>query len=42
MRLSVYSLYMLCALALVLSGHAIAGEWTDEFDDEDQIAGVWC
>jgi hypothetical protein len=41
MRLSIYYLYTLCALALVFTGQAMAGEWTDEFEDEEQMAEVW-
>ncbi len=41
MQLSKCSLYMLCALALVFTGQAMAGEWTDEFEDEDQMTEVW-
>ena len=41
MRLSGYSLYMLCTLVLVFTGQAMAGEWIDEFDDEEQMAEVW-
>jgi len=41
MQLRKYFLYTFCAFAFVLSSQAMAGEWTDEFDDEEQSAAAW-
>ncbi len=41
MQLRKYLLCMFCAFVLVFIGQALAGEWTDEFEDEDQIAKDW-
>ncbi|MFC1718296.1 family 16 glycoside hydrolase [Candidatus Poribacteria bacterium] len=41
MQLRKRFLYIFSALLLIFMGQAMAGEWTDEFDDEDQIAEDW-
>lgn len=41
MRLRKYTLYMLCAFVFAIASQTMAGEWTDEFEEEDEMAENW-
>ena len=41
MHISKYLIPVLCASVFILTGQAMAGDWTDEFEDEDQMAEDW-
>jgi len=41
MHVRKYLVSVLCVSVLVFIGQAMPGEWTDEFEDEDQMAEDW-
>jgi hypothetical protein len=41
MYIGKYLIPVFCASVFILTGQAMAGEWTDEFEDEDQMAEDW-
>ena len=41
MHVRKYLVLAFCASVFVFIGQAMAGEWTDEFEDEDQMAEDW-